>query len=134
MCLCVYVVSGDVEPVSSQFSVLSSVYAVCLILDLCGYTSGYKKRRKKKGNKQRKKESERCAKRNKMLNVRIGEKGRHVDMNVQTTRLPETTKRKRSVKREIPAFESRQDEARPYFLIVQSNRIPIELDEKMKGR
>ena len=93
-----------------------------------------KKRRKKKGNKQRKKESERCAKRNKMLNVRIGEKGRHVDMNVQTTRLPETTKRKRSVKREIPAFESRQDEARPYFLIVQSNRIPIELDEKMKGR
>ena len=92
-----------------------------------------KKRRKKKGNKQRKKESERYAKR-KMLNMRIGEKGRHVDMNVQTTRLPETTKRKRSVKREIPAFESRQDEARPYFLIVQSNRIPIELDEKMKGR
>ena len=69
-----------------------------------------------------------------MLNMRIGEKGRHVDMNVQTTRLPETTKRKRSVKREIPAFESRQDEVRPYFLIVQSNRIPIELDEKMKGR
>ena len=65
MWLCVYVVSGDVEPVSSQFSILSSQFRVCLILDLCGYTSGnIKKREKKKGRERKKKKKKNQKRRN----------------------------------------------------------------------